>query len=121
MTLTHTIKRFGGIETASMSGLGAVAADPVVRVHWNDARETALIVSDTGRTIIARAYHAGICYELKPVAGDLETVAAHWIAAITRRLQAKRLQDRVRGGVARHEIPERLQAWNADMSAKRTA
>ena len=121
MDLTHTVKRFGG-ESSSIAGVGGyVVADPVVRVRWNDARETALIVSDTGRTIIARAYHAGICYELKPVAGDLETVAAHWIAAITRRLQAKRLQDRVRGGVARHEIPERLQAWNADMSAKRTA
>lgn len=81
-----------------MAGIGSVTADPVVRVCWNDARETALIVSDTGRTIIARAYHADICYELKPVAGDLETVAAYWIAAITTRLEAKRLQDRVRAG-----------------------
>lgn len=112
MEITHTIKRYGGIETASMSGLGSVTADPVIRVRWNDARETSLVVTDNGRTITARAYHGGIAYELKPVAGDLETVAAHWIAAITRRLQAKRLQDRVRGGVARHEIVDRLREWH---------
>ena len=121
MEITYTTKRWGG-EIASMGGVGGyVSVDPVIRVRWNDARETSLVVTDNGRAIVARAYHGGIAYGLKPVSGDIETVAAHWIAAITRRLQEKRLQDRVRGGVARHEIPERLQAWNVDISAKRTA
>lgn len=119
MEIAHTVKRFGG-EAPSIAGIGGyVVIDPVIRVHWNDARETALVVVDDGHTVSARAYHAGTAYDLRPVGGDLETVADHWIAAITRRLQAKRLQERVRGGVPRDQVTARVQAWNKDLNERR--
>ena len=119
MELTHTIKRYGGM-VPSIGGVGGyVAVDPVIRVNWNDSASTCLIVTLQGGRVQASAYHGGKRYELPARPGSLEDVADRWIAAITRRLQAKRLQDRVRGGIDRGEIAARVQAWNKDLNERR--
>lgn len=121
MELTHTIKRYGG-EVPSLGGVGGyVTVDPVVRVSWNDSASTCLIVTLQRGRVEASAYHGGKRYELQHRPGTLEDVAASWISAITERLQAKRLQDRVRGGVPRHEVAARVQAWNRKLQADRAA
>lgn len=119
--MEHTITRYGG-EMASIGGVGGyVSVDPVVRVQWNDAAATCLIVTLQGGRVQASAYHAGKRYELPHRPGDLEAVADRWITAITARLQAKRLQDRVRGGVPRNQVTARVQAWNRELEAGRVA
>lgn len=121
MELTHTIKRYGG-EMPSIGGVGGyVAIDPVIRVQWNDAADTCLIVTLQRGRVVAGGYHRGKSFELPYRAGDLESVAQRWITAITARLQETRLQDRVRGGVPREEIAARVQAWNRDLEAGRVA
>lgn len=91
--MEHTITRYGG-EMASIGGVGGyVSVDPVVRVQWNDTAATCLIVSMYRGRVVASGYHNGKSFELPYRDGDMESVAARWITAIT-----ARLQDRVQGG-----------------------
>lgn len=96
--MEHTIKRYGG-EMASIGGVGgSIVVDTVIRAEWNDDAATCLIVSMYRGRVVASGYHNGKSFELPYRDGDMESVAARWITAITARLQAKRLQDRLQGG-----------------------
>lgn len=112
--ITHTTTRRGGLWQPSMSALGSVTSDRIVIVRWNDDAETSLRVLEDGQ---AEAWHLGKRYDLKYVAGDIDTVVNYWTVRIQKRLEAKRLEDRVKGGIQLSDAGELIRQWNVDRAA----
>lgn len=100
-------------EYSSIGGVGGYSyRDETTVVTWSDG--TQLIVEG----FEAKAIYKGTTYRLDRFSTLHDTVVEHWTAAISKRLKKDEptLVERVRGGIRKEEIAERVQAWNAQLA-----